>query len=316
MVACHLDVVPAGEGWDADPFALRVDRGKAIGRGVLDNKGPLAAMLMAARFLRENATLKGTFVLVAAADEECGSALGLEWLLSRGNTAPSMAIIPDIGGHMKVIDVAEKGVMFVEATAQGRQAHGSRPELGVNAIWIMADFLQRLRERPVPPGSHPLLTPSTCNLGRVEGGTAPNMVPARCTACLDIRYLPGQDPERILGHLEMLAEDVRRAHPDGELQLRVQTQLPPTEIPCDHPLVTALQNSVREVLGRTAKATGASGATVAKQLIARGIPAVGCGPGDEGQAHTANESIEIGDLAGLGQVLALTAARLLKANHA
>jgi len=312
LLAGHLDVVPAGDGWDGDPFKLRLADGKAIGRGVCDNKGPTAAMLLATRYLHERGDLGGTLLILGAADEERGSKFGLEWLLGEKLLAPDMAIVPDTAGFMETIDVAEKGLFFVEAVASGRQAHGSMPELGVNANWVMLDFLERLQERPLPSTPHRLFTTgTTLNLGMLEGGVATNMVPARCKASLDIRYPPGQRPETILDHLDGLAAETRAANAEAGLETRIVAKLPPTEIAGDHPLVTQIKEAIEEGASRKARAVGLPGATVAKQLIARGIPTVGFGPGDERQHHMANESIDVQELLSFAKVLVLAARKLL-----
>jgi len=311
LIAAHLDVVPPGDGWDTDPFRLEVKGDWLIGRGVSDNKGPLACLLLAARFLHEYVPLKGTVLAAAVADEERGSGVGLERLLDERVIAPDVALIPDVAGLHGIIDVAEKGVLFVEIVTHGRQAHGSRPELGVNAAAVLVDFLHRLRQRPVPIATHPLFTPTTMNLGSIHGGAAPNMVPARCTAALDIRFLPGQTREQMLAHLEAVAAEVRRDHPQARLDVHPMACMAPTETPPDHPLVTCLRQAVFEATQQTPELVGFAGATVTKQLATRGIPAVAFGPGHEDQAHAANERIEVAELLRHARVLALAAEKLL-----
>ena len=149
LVACHLDVVPAGDGWDQDPFKATVANGKVIGRGASDNKGQMASCMILAKYLKEReSSLKGEFILVGAADEERGSRLGLEYLLDECGLSADFAVVPDISYGMKNIDVGEKGALFIEITSHGRQAHGSRPEQGVNAIWNMVELLNEIRSLP------------------------------------------------------------------------------------------------------------------------------------------------------------------------
>ncbi|MFN3467318.1 MAG: M20 family metallopeptidase, partial [Candidatus Brocadiales bacterium] len=138
LVACHLDVVPAGDGWETDPFKPVMKNGRIYGRGATDNKGQMAACMVLARFLKEHEPqLRGEFILIGAADEEKGSRLGLEYLLEECGLRADYAVIPDVSYGMRKIDVAEKGALFLEITSLGRQAHGSRPEEGINAIWNM-----------------------------------------------------------------------------------------------------------------------------------------------------------------------------------
>jgi len=210
LLAGHLDVVPAGDGWTVPPFTATVRGGRIYGRGACDNKGPTAAIALAGACIQSCFKLRGTVLVAGVADEERGSALGLEYLLREGKLDADFAIIPDIGGNMKKIDVAEKGLLFVEITSHGRQAHGSKPEKGVNAVWNLIGLLNRIRERGVPIARHARLTPPTCNLGMISGGAAPNIVPARATAVLDIRFLPGQTAGGILAWLESLMREAER----------------------------------------------------------------------------------------------------------
>jgi len=128
LVPLHFDTVPAGDGWTSDPFEPFEIDGRIIGRGAKDDKGPLAAMMLAARYLKDHeADLAGTFLLVGAADEEAGSALGMQYLLEECGLEADAAIVPDAGYGMRVLDVGEKGVLFLKVTAVGRQANGSEP---------------------------------------------------------------------------------------------------------------------------------------------------------------------------------------------
>src|SRR5574341_2032927 len=147
LVACHLDVVPAGDDWRRNPFEAWIENGRIYGRGSCDNKGQMASMMAVARFLKENESkLKGQFILAGVADEERGSSLGLEYLLNECKVSADYAIIPDVAHNMNLIDVTEKGALFLEITSHGKQAHGSRPEMGINAIGNMIPLLERIKQ--------------------------------------------------------------------------------------------------------------------------------------------------------------------------
>ena len=304
LVACHLDVVPAGEGWDSDPFAARIDGDRLYGRGAADNKGQLAACLVAARCLKEHEdALGGRLLLAAVADEERGSSLGLEYLVDDCGLTADCAVIPDVLHNMNMIDVAEKGLLFVHVTSFGKQAHGSTPEKGVNAVWNMVDLLDRLRRCPLPAVDHPFLTPATLNLGMISGGAAPNIVPGKCEVTLDIRYPGSQRKEDILRHIQEAVDETVRENPTAKLTFDVQSELAPSEVATDLPIVPVIQRHTQAVLGRAPVMLGMSGATVTKQLIAKGIPAVGFAPGDDDAPHTANESVSIQELMDFAKVL-------------
>ncbi len=305
LVACHLDTVPAGEGWDSDPFTARIDGDRLYGRGASDNKGQLAACMIAAQCLKEHEdSLRGRLMLAAVADEERGSALGLEYLVNECGLAADCAIIPDVLHNMNMIDVAEKGLVFVKVTSHGKQAHGSTPEAGVNAIWNMTDFLARIRENPIPVIEHEFLSPATLNLGMIQAGNAPNMVPGKCEATLDIRYPAGQTQDEILAILQSLLDETTAANPTAKFDMKVVSELLPSEVPTDLPIIPLIQKHTEAVTGRKPTRQGMSGATVTKQLIDQGIPAVGFAPGDNEEPHTANESVSIQELVDFAKVLA------------
>ncbi len=313
LVACHLDVVPAGDGWEMNPFEPKITNGRIYGRGASDNKGQMASMLVLIRFLKENESkLRGTFILIGAADEERGSAFGLEYLLSECNTSADYAIIPDVSHNMRLIDISEKGNLFLEIISYGRQAHGSTPEKGINAIWNMIELLSELKEVKFNLTSHPLHTPPTMNLGGIQGGAAPNIVPGKCRASLDIRYLPGEKKQNIIDKINETFEAVKKKNNTANFELTTIQDLPPTEVPANNPLVKLITRHTEAVLGVKPEAKGLSGTTVVKQLLQKGITAVGFGPGDEGQAHVANESISIQELKDFAVIMGLITFDLLK----
>ncbi|MEK6739171.1 MAG: ArgE/DapE family deacylase [Planctomycetota bacterium] len=305
LVACHLDVVPAGDEWKRNPFDAWVENGRIFGRGASDNKGQMAAMMAVARFLKENESrLKGQLILVGAADEERGSNLGLEYLIKECGIRADFAIIPDVAHNMQMIDVTEKGALFLEIISYGKQSHGSRPEMGINAAWHLITLLERIKQIQFKHTSHPLHTPPTLNLGSIHGGTAPNIVPALCKAQLDIRYLPGDSGDEIMANLISIAKEVE-SQGKGRFELKTISHQLPTAVPINNPLVEIISKHTESVLGARPKPKGMSGATVTKQLIQSGITAVGFGPGDEAEAHATNESISIKELVGFAEIMAL-----------
>ena len=313
LVACHLDVVPAGDGWDTDPFKSVVKDGRIFGRGANDNKGQMAPMLVLAKLLKENeSTLNGSLMLIGAADEEKGSRLGLEYLLEECGITADYAIIPDVANNMRIIDVGEKGALFLNIISHGKQCHGSTPEKGTNAIWNMIELLNQVKELKHKYTSHELFTPPTMNLGTISGGAAHNIVPAKCEAKLDIRYLPGETDEEILDNIYKIIASVEKHNPTAKFDITIDTQLPPTQVATDNPLVSLISKHTESILGTKPIPMGFSGVTVCKQLVEKGIMAVGFGPGDEDQAHVANESIEIQELLDFGKIMGLVILDILK----
>ncbi|MHC4307002.1 MAG: M20 family metallopeptidase [Planctomycetota bacterium] len=313
LVACHLDVVPPGDGWDTDPFKSVVKNGRIFGRGANDNKGQMASMLVLAKLLKDNESrLNGSLLLIGAADEEKGSRLGLEYLLGECGISADYAIIPDVANNMKIIDVGEKGAMFLNITSYGKQAHGSTPEKGINAIWNMIELLNQLKKLKHKCITHELFSPPTLNLGTISGGAAHNIVPAKCEAKLDIRYLPGETEKEILNNIYEIIASIKKHNPIAKFDITVEAHLPPTRVPTDNPLVSLISKHTKAILGVKPIPIGFSGVTVSKQLIEKGIMAVGFGPGDEDQSHIANESIEIQELMDFGKIMGLVIFDILK----
>ena len=306
LVACHLDVVPAGDDWKRNPFEAWLENGRIYGRGSSDNKGQMASMMAVARFLKENESkLKGQFILAGVADEERGSTLGLEYLLNECGIRTDFAIIPDVAHNMQLIDVTEKGTLFLEITSHGKQAHGSRPEMGINAIWNMIPLLERIKQLKFKRTSHPLHTPPTLNLGSIHSGTSPNIVPAICKAQLDIRYLPDDSADNIINDIKNIIREAETQYPPARFDLKIISNQPPTAVPINNPLVELISKHTLSILGAKPQPKGMSGATVTKQLIQKGIIAVGFGPGDEAEAHATNESISIKELIDFAKIMAL-----------
>lgn len=307
LVAAHLDVVPAGEGWASDPFEPVVAEGKVTGRGASDNKGVAAAMLALAPFLVEHAGELGAGALLAfVADEEQGSRLGMDYLTDEGYfDAVDAAIIPDCEGNMLTIYTSEKGLLHLKVTAHGRAAHGSTPQLGSNAILHMLDLVARLDEIGLAEATHPLHTPATWNVGTIDGGQAPNVVPATCAAEIDIRYLPGQSADAITETLRRIADDVAAEKDECSFDIDTMMHLAPAAVNDNAPIIAAVSQAAREILGTAPDVAGLSGTTVTKQLVYKGIDAVSFAPGDKGVAHTADEYVCIDELVQFAEVLGL-----------
>jgi acetylornithine deacetylase/succinyl-diaminopimelate desuccinylase family protein len=308
LVACHFDVVPAGDGWTSDPFDPVERDGRLYGRGAKDNKGPLAAMMVAADYLKAHeADLSGEFILVGCADEEAGSPLGMIYLLEECGLEADLAVVPDAGHEMREIDVGEKGALFVKVRADGRQAHGSVPEQGASALWPMLDFLGRIRDwRPPVPENGPgadLFSPPTLNVGSIHAGTVANIVPGRCEAQVDMRYLPGTDGADLVAHLRSVLAEVEDGAPGVTMTLDVLADQPPTLVENEGGLVETVERHTEAVTGARPERIGQPGATVAKFLILHGIPAIGFSCGPKGVEHVADEWIEIEDVARFAEVM-------------
>ncbi len=299
FIPAHSDVVPAGEGWSVPPFGGVIKDGYVWGRGATDDKGPLAGLLAAADYLKTiESELEGTLLLGVIADEERGSVAGLDWLLKTYDIKADFAFVPDIAGFLRVVEVAEKGLVNIRVTFFGKQAHSSTPKEGVSALSALAELLYQT-ENWLPAGSaqaHPLLSPTTCVIAQAQAGVAHNIVPGKAEAVYNLRFLPHQSEEAITQELRELANAVAAKRPGITVKVELISSLAPSEVQTDQPVAQALYKAIAEITGDAPQFIGVGGATLCKQLIWAGIPAVAFGPGDPGLAHMADERIEIEEL--------------------
>jgi succinyl-diaminopimelate desuccinylase len=293
LVVLHTDTVPSGvrEDWSFDPFEPFEKNGKLFGRGVLDNKGPLAASFVTLRMMKEiEKEIHGQFIYAACADEEVEAGFGLDWLLEQNLIQCTDALIPDIAGCMKTINIAEKGRSLAKVRFKGVAAHAMDPSKGVSAIYAAARFLKALQEGfQFTFTPHPVLDPPTFNPGLIKGGEAPNAVPAGCEVSIDVRLLPGMTQEGVQRELLALAESAKL--PGSSVTVEVTGTIPPSEVPDTAPIVKL----IREVAPGAAT-IGTGGITFAKFLVLKGIQAVGWAPGDERTYHKPDEEIDIDEL--------------------
>lgn len=311
LMAAHLDVVPAGKGWSTDPFEPVVKEGKIFGRGVLDNKGPMVSAMMAGRAIKElglEDQMSGELLIAGLADEEASGEqdCGIGFLLDENLIEPTHAIIPDVGENMAKIDVAEKGRVVIRVISRGRQAHGSTPDRGFNAIFPMARFLALAEKLDLEYEEHPLLGGWTMNLGEIRGGAAANIVPGECSADFDFRLVPGQTQQEIINKFTDFAGRV-----DGEFEIVAQSSTTPHAIDIDNVLVRSIQRNAETVLGFTPVPYGLGGGTFAKTLNQHGIIAVGFGPGDDTAFHVSDEFVEIKQLVDFACLISLVTMDIL-----
>ncbi|MEP6759378.1 MAG: M20 family metallopeptidase [Actinomycetota bacterium] len=301
----HLDTVPAGspETWSVDPFGGAVIDGRLIGRGACDMKGPIAAALAAAAAVRRSGIEgAGTVTFHLAADEELAGIHGTKVLWEGGWLTQEAAIVGEPSDLQ--LGLAERGGAWITATAYGKAAHGSQPDRGVNAITSMARFLLRLREA-LPDTEHPLCGRPSVNAALIEGGSAPNVVPDRCVIDIDRRLLPGEtDREAVRSPFVALAADIQATHPEVDVRVEIREWTDAAEANADAPIAEAIRAAARAEDHAPAD-VGFTGITDARfYLNDAEIPAVIFGPGSLSVAHTADESVALGDLVTAARIYA------------
>jgi len=223
MLHAHIDTVPIAENeaqkWNFDPYGAVIHEGKLYGKGSVDDKAPLAAMMAVMLAAAEQAEqLRGTLVLVGAAEEETGGRLGTKWLADNGHLPMCDFIVVGEQTHNHVA-TAHKGVMRATVRTTGRSVHATNPDRGVNAITAMARavlaleaYHQTLATRP-----HPIVGVPTCNVGVIQGGSTANAVPDSCVVYLDRRMVPGEDPLVVQAEMKAVIDGVETG--DAEITI-------------------------------------------------------------------------------------------------
>jgi acetylornithine deacetylase len=307
LLNAHLDTVPPVD-WPADPFTPRWTGTRVSGLGACDDKASLVAMLLA--FLAvaaEGGPETGTLTLIATVGEETFG-VGSRALLAAGYR-PDAAIVGE-PTELKLIRV-EGGNVRWRFHTRGRAAHGSRPWLGDSAIFRMADALRFLRDEisvECRALTHPLIGPAAFNVGVVNGGTAVNIVPDRCSATVERRVLPGEDA---LAEMESinhrLAELLGAEHVVFDPPLTVNQ---PVNTPEDNRLVRLFAAALEE-RGMDPVPGGVSFGSDANRFAASGASCVLFGPGSIRVAHTREEAVDLPEVTTAAEVLHRVARRFL-----
>ena len=232
----HLDTVPAGPGWRDDPFRLRAEGDRLIGRGACDAKGSVAAMVEAACLLAAcRDRWSGRLVAVFVADEEVGST-GAKRFAAEHPGVDRIVVGEPTG--LRIVS-AHKGCLSPRIRVHGRSAHSGTPQLGENAI-IGAHRLIGLLEaedRRLRAMVHPLVGPASLSVTRIAGGVADNVVPDACELTVDRRMLPGESAETVLPEVEAILERAREEAGVRTEILGFSSTAGPSETPADDPIV-------------------------------------------------------------------------------
>jgi succinyl-diaminopimelate desuccinylase len=298
-IMTHTDVVPPGDPglWSGDPWTLRVDGDRLIGRGVEDNQSGLVASLLTARAFGEAGVTPHLPIAFAfVADEETGSTHGLRYLLDhhpRLFGKDDLIIVPDSGNPKgTAIEVAEKSILWIRFRTIGKQTHGSEPGKGINAHKAAAYLTTRLdtlyyhfRRRDEtfdPPGSTFEPTKKEANVPNV------NTIPGEDVFYFDCRVLPDYKLPEVLKVVKKLVKETeKKFRVKVELEFpQLESAAPPTDP--DAPVSLAIARAVKELRRLKTTPLGIGGGTVAKFFRQAGFPCVVWSTMDE-RAHTPDE---------------------------
>lgn len=201
----HIDTVPAGDGWQSDPFVLREADGRLYGRGSCDAKGPMVAMIEATRLLLAcRDRWSGTLMAIFTADEEIASE-GAKHFVAHQPPHIDFAVIGEPTSNAAF--TAHKGSLRPLVRVHGVTAHSGTPHLGENAIYRAGQLLGLIEEQhhaAVKCHSHALVGEASLTVTRIHGGHADNVLPGSCDLLLDRRMVPGEDESQVKAEIERL----------------------------------------------------------------------------------------------------------------
>jgi len=287
----HLDVVGT-EGMVHAPFDPVLRDGRIYGRGSADMKAGIAAMCAAAA--RAASATTAELVIAAVIDEE-NESLGTRALVERGLRADA-AIVTE--PTQLAIMPAHRGFVWLEIELRGRAAHGSRYDIGVDAIrhaGLLLAELDAFEEDVLVTRTHPLLGHASLHASLVHGGIGMSTYPDRCLLSIERRTVPGESSDAVIAEVRDAFARIAARRPMFDASVRLITAQGPSDVSPDAPVVRALRSAV-DGEGMTAAIEGMSAWTDAAILNEAGIPAICFGPGDIKLAHAAEEWVPLDEI--------------------
>jgi succinyl-diaminopimelate desuccinylase len=276
----HLDVVPGRP----EQFTPRAEDDRLYGRGAYDMKGGLAAMMCALHDLTAQDRVRVHFLCVSDEESEDLEQRGSDYLVEQGYIGDFAITGEPTNMH---IGIQAKGVLAMRIEITGKAAHGSTPWVGDNAVLKAFDIFRQIETLPFARESSDMFDRPSINLGRIWGGDALNKVPDMCVIDVDVRYLPGQDPETIKAAVNDLAD----------VKVVKVFHRRPAIVARDDRFVQALGKAISHI-GRPPGeqlSVGRDGASDAISFLEAGVPAVECGPVGDGH-HGPEEWVSIRSL--------------------
>lgn len=289
----HLDVVGT-EGMVHEPFEPIIRDGKMYGRGSTDMKSGIACMCVAAARAATRGALASEIIIAAVCDEEFGS-LGTRTLLSDGLRATG-AIVTE--PTRLAVCPGHRGFAWLRVDVFGHAAHGSRFDLGVDAIRHAGLFLaaiDHMESNVLPTRAHSLLGRPSMHASMISGGTGWSTYPEHCSLTIERRTVPGETGESVKAEFEALCAEITRERASFRAEVTLELYQPASDLAIDAPLTQAVIGALQKE-SLPAPVEGLSCWTDAALFNAAGIPALCFGPGDIGLAHSAEEWVTLDDI--------------------
>ena len=304
LLNAHMDTVGM-QGMVIDPFGAEIRDGRLYGRGALDMKGSLAAMLGAAKALVDGGVeLAGDLLVTAVADEEYTS-LGTEHLVKHVTAVAAIVTEPTDLALCR----AHRGFIWYDVETFGRAAHGSRYQEGIDANIRMGRFLaqldtleQELRHRT----PHPLAGPPSLHAARIRGGAEVSIYADHCLLQIERRTIPGETQDQATAELQEIVDQLAAQDPTFNAKVTATFRREPFEIDTDASIVQVLEQAYAARLGHKPAHSGQTFWTDAALLSEAGMETVLLGPSGYG-LHSAEEWVDEQSLVELAYILADTA---------
>lgn len=293
----HIDTVSYGnlDHWLYDPSHPTIVGDRIYGRGTSDMKGGAAAMTATALFLLEKGITPANDIYFCFTADEENFGIGARAI----NNAPFMDKVSHViiaEPTAGLISVGEKGALWLRVSAHGVQSHGSRPELGVNAIEMLMSLVQRLNLAISKGPSVPLFGRTTVSITKIQGGVLTNIIPSEASMELDIRPVPGQRNDDAIAIVESAIKELCSENPRLTFEIEVLNDRPAVETKRDCKLLEDIRQTASSI-GMDDTLRGTIFYTDASQLIpGRAASFVIVGPGDDKLAHQTNEYITVSSL--------------------
>jgi len=301
LLNAHMDTVGVvGMERPHDPYIVN---SRLYGRGAFDMKGGLAA-IMAAGAAAKQRRLRGDVIVTAVVDEEYAS-IGTASIVKRWRADAAIVTEPT---ELEIC-TAHKGFAWLEVETEGVAAHGSRPDLGVDAIVKMGKVLLGLEDldrtlRSAP--SHRLLGSGSVHASLIEGGQELSSYPKYCALSVERRTIPGETLQQVEAELPAIFARIAASDPNFQATVKTGLVREPFEVSIDEPIVQTVLRHAANILGREIREVGGTGWMDSALLSAAGIPTVIFGPGGEG-AHAVVEWSDIVQVERCAEILAAVA---------
>jgi succinyl-diaminopimelate desuccinylase len=316
-IYAHMDTVPIEEPWTHDPFKGEVENGCIYGRGVSDDKGPIASLVTALEVIHE-VGMKTNFdpICCLCTDEEIGGYPGIYHLAREGYVKGHILSLD--ASSSPVIKLGSYGHVDITVTTFGKSAHSGRAYLGVNAVEAMVPVLNELltlketvekRESsdPVNPNLAPLapskMTTPRFNIDIIKGGTKSNIVPSSCTIVINRRYIKEENYDSIKQETLAAVERGRKKSKALNVEVEFDHTYPPYSINPESKYAKKMRQAYKEVdklRDQDFVLHGPSGsgdlALVAQELKTDNFVLCGVGRMPESRNHSSDENIRISDL--------------------